>query len=92
MRMSQHVVDDLVKPIMLEIIATAKAAGVELPDDVVDKQIRLDPADEGDFLPSMGQDAVKVCSLFEGGLITDSTFAGKLHGVGDNCRRTATRS
>jgi ketopantoate reductase len=60
MRMSQHVVDDLVKPIMLEIVATAKAAGVALPDDVVDKQIRLDPADEGDFLPSMGQDAVKV--------------------------------
>lgn len=60
MRMTRHIIDDLIRPIMLEIKATAKAAGVELPEDIVDFQIRLDPADE-DFLPSMGQDAQKVC-------------------------------
>lgn len=59
MRMTQHIVDDLIRPIMLEIKATAKAAGVNLPDGLEDSLIRLDPTDE-DFVPSMGQDAAKV--------------------------------
>ena len=59
MRMTQHIIDDLIRPAMLEIISTAKAIGVDLPDGVDDFFIRLDPADD-DFLPSMGQDAVKV--------------------------------
>ena len=54
MRMTRHVIDDLIRPIMLEIKATAKAAGVELPDGVEEDQIRLDPSDDEDFLPSMG--------------------------------------
>lgn len=62
MRMTPFIIDDLIRPIMLEIKATAKAVGVELPDNIVDLQIRLDPIHE-DFLPSMGQDAQKVyCS------------------------------
>ena len=61
MRMTQHVIDDLVRPAMLEINATAKAAGIELPEGIEDFMIRLDPADaDEDFVPSMGQDAVKV--------------------------------
>jgi 2-dehydropantoate 2-reductase len=59
MRMSRHVIDDLVRPAMLEIVATAKAAGIELPEGIDDFMITLDPADEH-FMPSMGQDAVKV--------------------------------
>ena len=59
MRMSQHVIDDLVRPAMLEIKATAKAAGIDLPDGIDDTMTRIDPADQ-DFLPSMGQDSVKV--------------------------------
>jgi ketopantoate reductase len=62
MRMSRHIIDDLILPIMLEIIATAKAAGVDLPEGIEMLQIRLDPPEE-DFLPSMGQDAAKVCQL-----------------------------
>ncbi|KAK3708042.1 hypothetical protein LTR37_011735 [Vermiconidia calcicola] len=58
MRMTRHVIDDLIRPAMLEIIATAKAAGVKLPDGIDQFMICLDPADEF-FLPSMGQDAVK---------------------------------
>lgn len=59
MRMSRHVIDDLVRPAMLEIIATAKAAGIQLPEGIDDFMILMDPADEH-FMPSMGQDAVKV--------------------------------
>lgn len=59
MRMTRHVIDDLIRPAMLEIKATAKAAGVNLPDGVEDFFIRMDPPDDR-FLPSMGQDAAKV--------------------------------
>ena len=59
MRMSQIVIDDLIKPAMQEIIAIAKAAGVELPEGIDEKLIRVDPTDTA-FVPSMGQDAMKV--------------------------------
>ena len=49
MRKSKHIIDDLVKPIMLEIVATAKAAGVELPTDIAEVSIKIDPVDD-DFL------------------------------------------
>ena len=59
MRMSEFVIDELVLPIMLEIKAAAKAAGINLPDGIEQKIIRIDPTDTA-FVPSMGQDAVKV--------------------------------
>jgi len=59
MRMSEFVIDDLILPIMLEIKAAAKAAGINLPDDIEQKLIRIDPTDTA-FIPSMGQDAAKV--------------------------------
>lgn len=58
MRMSQFVIDDLIKPVMLEIVAIAKAAGVDLPSGVVQEIITVDPTDTA-FVPSMGQDAAK---------------------------------
>lgn len=58
MRMSEIVIDDLIRPAMKEIIAIAKAAGVDLPEGIDDKLIRVDPTDTG-FVPSMGQDAAK---------------------------------
>ena len=58
MRMTRYIIDDLVRPAMLEIMAPAKAAGVELPDGVDDFFIRMDPPDDH-FLPSMGQDSAK---------------------------------
>jgi 2-dehydropantoate 2-reductase len=64
MRMSEFVIDELVLPIMLEIEAAAKAAGIELPVGIEQKIIRVDPTDTA-FVPSMGQDAAKVCSLVQ---------------------------
>ncbi|RYC59103.1 hypothetical protein CHU98_g7095 [Xylaria longipes] len=58
MRMSQHIIDDLIRPIMLEVMAAARANGVHLPDDVSDKVIRTDPTDTA-FKPSMCQDVEK---------------------------------
>ena len=62
MRMSRFVIDELVRPAMLEIVATAKAAGILLPEGIDSTMILLDPPDEH-FMPSMGQDAVKVSLL-----------------------------
>lgn len=56
--MSRFVIDDLVKPIMLEIVTIVKAAGVDLPSGVVQDIITVDPTDTA-FVPSMGQDAAK---------------------------------
>ncbi|KAF9873996.1 hypothetical protein CkaCkLH20_08368 [Colletotrichum karsti] len=58
MRMSQHVIDDLVLPIVLEIRAIAEAIGVTLQPDLVDAVIHQDPDDTA-FKPSMCQDYEK---------------------------------
>ncbi|KAI1144877.1 putative 2-dehydropantoate 2-reductase [Nemania diffusa] len=58
MRMSRHVIDDLIRPIMLEIAAAAAAHGVDLPADAPEAVIRADPTDTA-FRPSMCQDADK---------------------------------
>jgi len=57
MRISEHIIDNLIRPAMLEVKATAKAAGVELPEDIVEVMIRVDP--EVYFKPSMCQDIEK---------------------------------
>lgn len=59
MRISEHVIDNLIRPAMLEIKSTAKAAGIELPDDIAEVMIRVDPK-ETYFKPSMCQDIEKV--------------------------------
>ncbi|KAJ9130768.1 2-dehydropantoate 2-reductase [Pleurostoma richardsiae] len=58
MRISEHVIDNLVRPVILEIRATAKAAGVDLPEELVEKFITIDPF-EAFFKPSMCQDIEK---------------------------------
>jgi 2-dehydropantoate 2-reductase len=58
MRMSRHVIDDLIRPIMLEIVAAAGAVGHELPADLPELLIRVDPTDTA-FKPSMCQDIEK---------------------------------
>ncbi|KAK9424872.1 putative 2-dehydropantoate 2-reductase [Seiridium unicorne] len=58
MRTSRHIIDDLVLPIMLEIMAVAKAVGVELPPEVADHFVRVDPI-KNEFKPSMCQDIEK---------------------------------
>ncbi|KKK21502.1 hypothetical protein P175DRAFT_0504333 [Aspergillus ochraceoroseus IBT 24754] len=58
MRMSEHIIDNLIRPIMLEIMAAAKAQGIELPSELPDILIRCDPTDTA-FKPSMCQDVEK---------------------------------
>lgn len=58
MRVSEHVIDDLIRPVMLEIIALAQADGVELPRELVEKIITVDRY-ESFFKPSMCQDIEK---------------------------------
>ncbi|CAG9974217.1 unnamed protein product [Clonostachys byssicola] len=58
MRATQHVVDDLLKPIMREIIAAAKACGVDLDANLPDIVVFNDPI-EAWFYPSMAQDILK---------------------------------
>jgi ketopantoate reductase len=53
MRATQHVVDDLLKPIMREIIAAAKACGVDLDANLPDIVVFNDPI-EAWFYPSIG--------------------------------------
>lgn len=58
MRMSQHIIDDLVLPLMDEIRATAQADGITLQSDLVDVVMHQDPNDTA-FKPSMCQDCEK---------------------------------
>ncbi|KIX07434.1 uncharacterized protein Z518_02087 [Rhinocladiella mackenziei CBS 650.93] len=58
MRISEHIIDNLIRPAMLEIKAAAKAVGVELPADIAEVMIRVDPKDTY-FKPSMCQDIEK---------------------------------
>ncbi|KAI0512491.1 putative 2-dehydropantoate 2-reductase [Xylaria bambusicola] len=78
MRMSKHIIDDLIQPIMLEIMAAARANGVNLPDDVPDKAIRVDPTDNA-FKPSMCQDVEK------GNLMEIETIVGEPLREGEAC-------
>lgn len=56
MRIYEHVIDSLIKPIMEEIIQIARASGVQLSDELVMHFITIDSL-ESWFMPSMGQDA-----------------------------------
>ncbi|CAG8399054.1 unnamed protein product [Penicillium salamii] len=58
MRMSKHVVDDLILPIILEVRAIAAASGIILQDNLVDAVLHQDPIDTA-FKPSMCQDYEK---------------------------------
>ncbi|KAL3442579.1 ketopantoate reductase PanE/ApbA C terminal-domain-containing protein [Aspergillus insuetus] len=42
-RLAEDTVETLLRPAMKEIVAAAKAAGIELPEGVVDKMIHVDP-------------------------------------------------
>jgi 2-dehydropantoate 2-reductase len=59
MRMLRYPINDVVRPLMLEIVAIAKAAGHVLPESIVESMIDADPEDTY-FKPSMQQDIEKV--------------------------------
>ncbi|KAF4473042.1 Ketopantoate reductase [Fusarium albosuccineum] len=58
MRMSQHIIDDVILPIVAEIRAIAQANGVTLQADLIDAIMHQDPNDTA-FKPSMCQDFEK---------------------------------
>lgn len=57
-RLSEHIVDDLVKPIMQEIINIASVSGYKIPDSFIMDMITIDSL-ESWFMPSMGQDVAR---------------------------------
>jgi 2-dehydropantoate 2-reductase len=59
MRILKYPIEDVVKPLMIEIVAIAKAAGHVLPEGIVESMIHCDPEDTY-FKPSMQQDIEKV--------------------------------
>lgn len=59
LRLAKSPIDTLVRPLILEIVAAAKANGYDLPADLVDAIIDAEPIDIY-FEPSMQQDAAKV--------------------------------
>lgn len=59
MRLSEHIIDDLVRPAMDEIVAIAAAAGPHhFPDDTVASLITVDQL-ASHFVPSMAQDVAR---------------------------------
>ncbi|KAH8659635.1 putative 2-dehydropantoate 2-reductase [Ilyonectria robusta] len=80
MRMSRHVIDDLIRPIMLEIIAAARACGVELGDDLPETVIKTDPTDTA-FKPSMCQDVEKGNLMEIENIVGEPLREGAAHGV-----------
>lgn len=82
-RLADGVVEGLVRPAMAEIMATARALGHVLPDDIADVMINLDPMDLY-LKPSMQCDIEKVChgiSRIGGHAVMTNTSKGKLSGV-----------
>lgn len=59
MRMYKFPIEDVVRPLMVEVISIAKAAGHDLPEGIADKMINADP-ELTFFKPSMQQDIEKV--------------------------------
>jgi 2-dehydropantoate 2-reductase len=62
MRILKYPIDDVVRPLMIEIVSIAKAAGHVLPESIVEDMIHCDPEDTY-FKPSMQQDIEKVSYL-----------------------------
>lgn len=58
MRLAKTPVDDLIRPAMQEVFATAKAAGIDLPADIIETTINIDPIEVWSK-PSMLQDVQK---------------------------------
>ncbi len=87
MRILKYPINDVVRPLMIEIVAIAKAAGYVFPENIVESTIHVDPEDTY-FKPSMQQDIEKVFSSITTlmnkkccGRQANCECVGKLHGV-----------
>ncbi|KAK8054856.1 hypothetical protein PG993_000083, partial [Apiospora rasikravindrae] len=87
MRASRHVIDDLVKPIMQEIVAAAAAAGYRFPADLPERVIRVDPTDTA-FKPSMCQDVEKGNFMEVENIVGEPLREGEARGVSMPTLRT----
>ena len=93
MRVYEHVIDELVKPAMREVIAVARTLGVRLDGDeegIIEQAVRCDPP-EAFFRPSMCQDVEKVsCLSFFAWFDWWLNGVGQLYGNREYSRRTTT--
>ncbi|KAK8036525.1 hypothetical protein PG991_001662 [Apiospora marii] len=87
MRASRHVIDDLIRPIMQEILAAAAAAGYAFPENLPDKVIRVDPTDTA-FKPSMCQDVEKGNFMEVENIVGEPLREGEARGVAMPTLRT----
>lgn len=62
MRVSEHVIDNLIRPLMGEVRAAARSVGVDLPPELGETFITIDSF-ESFFKPSMYQDVEKVIAF-----------------------------
>ncbi|CAG9984753.1 unnamed protein product [Clonostachys byssicola] len=80
LRMSQHLIDDLVLPIILEIQAAAASCGVILQSDLVHSVMQQDEADSF-YRPSMMQDVVNRNFMEIETIVGEPLREGKMHGI-----------
>ncbi|KAH7323109.1 6-phosphogluconate dehydrogenase [Stachybotrys elegans] len=79
-RMSRHVVDDLVLPIMREVAAAAAACGCALAPEAVERALLVDPTDVF-FKPSMCQDVERGNLLELENIVGEPLREGTARGV-----------
>ncbi|KAI0477079.1 putative 2-dehydropantoate 2-reductase [Xylariaceae sp. FL0804] len=80
MRMSRSIIDELVRPVMLEVKAAAAATGNLLPDGVEEAVIRADPTGTA-FRPSMLQDVDKGNFIEVENIVGEPLREGEARGV-----------
>lgn len=79
LRLSGTVIEELARPAMKEVVATAEALGHQLPGDIIDTMINLDPIDAY-LKPSMQCDSDKVSAVIAMMVDHRLTASGKFYG------------
>ncbi|KAF4972579.1 hypothetical protein FSARC_852 [Fusarium sarcochroum] len=80
MRMSRHIIEDLILPIIEEIRTVAEASGVTLQKDLIESVMAQDSSDEY-FKPSMCQDYEKGQLMEIENIVGEVVREGKKYGV-----------
>ncbi|KAI1271315.1 putative 2-dehydropantoate 2-reductase [Xylaria sp. FL0933] len=80
MRMSRFIIDDLIRPIMREVVAAARANGVQMADDITEIAIYVDRPYYF-FKPSMCQDVEKGSFMEIETLVGEPLRQGEAKGV-----------
>lgn len=80
LRMSQHLIDDLVLPIILEVQAAAASCGVLLQSDLVHSVMQQDMANSF-YRPSMMQDVINRNFMEIETIVGEPLREGRRHGI-----------